>query len=222
MNRNVKTGNSKEAVIYARCSTDETRQDVENQLVPLRRYAEGMGYEVVAEYVEYVRGGDSNRPEFQKMMGAVRQHKFDVVLVWSLDRFSREGIFQTLSYIKTMREHHIALKCLQDGLIDTTDSATADLIIALLSWVAKREKDRISERTQAGLERARRKGVRLGKRPKKIDFKRVWEEYERQGSINKASKVLPIGYGTTHRIVKNGIHTQLEWEELIRKGRGQY
>ncbi len=218
MTRNAKLGNSKTASIYARCSTDETRQDVENQLVPLRRYAEGMGHQVIVEYVEYARGGDSNRPEFQKMMKAVRQHKFDIVLVWSLDRFSREGIFQTLSYIKTMKDHNVALKCLQDGLIDTTDSATADLIIALLSWVAKRERDRISERTIAGLERAKRRGVKLGKKPKIINFEKVWREYETQGNVNRAAKILPYGYGTIYRVVKNNIHDQEAWEEFVRSG----
>ena len=217
MKRNVKPGN-KTAAIYTRCSTDETRQDVENQLIPLRRYAEGVGHQVVVEYVEYASGGKSNRPEFQKMMKAVRKHEFDVVLVWSLDRFSREGIFQTLSYIKTMRESNVALKCLQDGLIDTTDSATADLIIALLSWVAKREKDRISERTIAGLERARRRGVKLGKKPKKLDFNKIWREYEAMGNVNRAAKILPYGYGTIYRVVKNNIHDQEAWEEFVRSG----
>ena len=218
MTIDVKSGKSKTAAIYARCSTDETRQDVENQLAPLRRYAEGVGYQVVVEYVEYASGGGSNRREFQKMMKAVRKHEFDVVLVWSLDRFSREGIFATLCYIKTMRENKVALKCLQDGLIDTTDSATANLIIALLSWVGKRERDRISERTKAGLARAKRRGVKLGKRPKQLDFKKIWREYEIQGSVNRAAKILPYGYGTVWRVVHHNIHDQESWEEFVRSG----
>ncbi|MBU0760330.1 MAG: recombinase family protein [Nanoarchaeota archaeon] len=58
-----------------------------------------MDFQVVGEYVDYASGGESNRPQFQQMLTDARQHKFDLVLILSLDRFSREGILNTLSYL---------------------------------------------------------------------------------------------------------------------------
>ena len=211
----------KKSVNYGRCSTDDTKQDVDNQLQPLRDYANAMGYEIVEEYVDYVCGADSNRPRFQQMMNDARQHKFDQILIWSLDRFSREGILNTLSYIKTLDKNNVGVKSLQESWLDTSDSPTTELLLAIMSWVAEQERKRISERTKAGLERAKKKGKKLGRHPKKYDFARIWEEYEKEGSINRTAKIVPYGYGTVYDVIKNNIHNQQDWIKFIEKGRGR-
>lgn len=156
--------------IYARVSKDEassdgSMQDPENQLAPLRKYCQAMSWEVIEEFVDYAGGGNSNRPNFQRMLGRVRQRHFDIVLVWALDRFSREGMTNTLSYIKQLRDYKTGLVSLQETWLNTTEGIS-DLLIGLMSWVAKQEKDRISERTKAGLARKKALGVRLGRPPK--------------------------------------------------------
>lgn len=148
------------AVIYARVSTDNSRQDVDNQIIPLRKYAESLNFELVKEYVDYASGGDSNRPEFQQMLGSARKKEFDIILVWSLDRFSREGILNTLSYLEILKKHNVALKSLQEGWLDTRDSGMSELLLAIFSWVAKQERQRISERIKAGLKKAKNVGKR--------------------------------------------------------------
>jgi DNA invertase Pin-like site-specific DNA recombinase len=127
----------------------------------LRKWAEGLGYEIVDEYTDRASGGNSNRPQFQEMMGDARIHRFDVVLVWSLDRFSREGIRQTLAYIRTLQERNIALKSLKDSWLDTGDSGMGELLLAIFSWIAEQERKRISERIKAGL-----KNSEVGRRGK--------------------------------------------------------
>lgn len=155
------------AAIYARVSKDEASsdgrmQDPANQLEPLRKYAKAMEWEA-EEFIDYASGGNSNRPEFQKMLGRVRQKHFDVVLVWALDRFSREGMTNTLAYIKQLRDHNTGLVSIQESWLDTRQQGISDLLLGIFSWVAQQEKLRISERTKAALARKKAAGAKLGR-----------------------------------------------------------
>lgn len=154
--------------IYARVSKDEASsdgkmQDPNNQLLPLRQFCQSMGWEVTKEFIDYASGGDSNRPEFQRMLGEVRQRHFDLIFVWALDRFSREGMTNTLSYIRQLRDYKTALKSLQEPWLDTSQQGISDLLLGIFSWVAEQEKKRISERTKAALSRKKSLGVKLGR-----------------------------------------------------------
>ncbi len=137
--------------IYARCSKSDESQDPENQLRPLREFAKTRGYEIVAEYVDYASGAKSDREQFQQMLKDADQRKFDLVLFWATDRFSREGIKNTLSYIERLKHNGIAIKSLQESWLDTRDNGMGQLLIAIFSWLAAQEKKRISERTKAKL-----------------------------------------------------------------------
>lgn len=155
------------AAIYARVSKEEEGvQDPENQLGPCREYCKMMGYVVVHEYVDRASGGNSNRPKFIEMRKHVRQRHYDVVVVWALDRFSRESMSNTFKYIEELKHYKTGLKSLQESWLDTTQGGVGDLLLAIFSWVAAQERQRISERTKAGLRRARASGKKLG-RPKK-------------------------------------------------------
>lgn len=146
-----------------RVSKNDESQSPENQREPLKKMAESLGLEIVGDYVDMASGGNSNRPQFQKMLSDAKARKFDLVLVWSLDRFSREGISNTLHYLEELKRSRVALKSLQEGWLDTSDEGMGQLLIAIFSWVAKQERQRISERTKAGLVRAKTNGKKLGR-----------------------------------------------------------
>jgi len=74
--------------IYARVSTG--KQDYENQLIELREYCKTREHEIVEVYKETISGKEAERPEFKRMMEDVTKRKFEAVLVWALDRFTRE------------------------------------------------------------------------------------------------------------------------------------
>jgi len=162
----------KTAAIYCRVSKLDESQNPGNQLTPLRKFAETLNYEIVKEYIDYASGGNGNRPQFQQMLKDAKNRRFDVVLIWALDRFSREGILNTLGYLKTLKQANIGLKSLQEGWVDTTDSGMGELLIAILSWVAGQERKRIIERTKAGLEIAKANGKTLGRPKGSKDTKR--------------------------------------------------
>lgn len=154
--------------LYARVSKDEARadgrfQDPENQLGPLRRHCQDFDWEIKGIFIDRASGGDRNRPEFQRMMGHVAQRHYDIILVWALDRFSREGISHTLAYIKQLQKYRTALKSIQESWLDTTSEGVGQLLLAILAWVAEEERKRISQRTKAGLAKLKAQGVKLGR-----------------------------------------------------------
>jgi DNA invertase Pin-like site-specific DNA recombinase len=151
--------------LYVRVSKNDESQDPTNQCIPLRDFAKALGGEIVAEYMDYAGGGNSDRVQFKQMLRDAEKHKFSLLLIWSLDRLSREGISNTLGYLERLRRNGVGIKSLQESWLDTRDEGIGQLLIAIFSWVARQERIRIVERTKAGLERARRSGKRLGRPP---------------------------------------------------------
>ena len=85
---------TKRVALYARVSTKDKGQDVENQLAQLREFCERQGWVIHDEYMDDESGtkGKRERSGFARLFEDAGKRKFDVVLVWSLDRFTREGI----------------------------------------------------------------------------------------------------------------------------------
>ena len=114
------------------------------------------------EYVDQVSGGTSDREKFQQMFRDASQRRFDILLFWSLDRLSREGVFETLQHLNRLTNYGVAWRSFTEQYLDST-GIFRDAVIGILAAIAKQEKVRTSERTRAGLERARRQGKILGR-----------------------------------------------------------
>src|SRR5262249_14506264 len=151
--------------IYTRVSGQSNRQDTENQALQLREYCERQGWDYV-EYTDRRSGARADRTAFQKVFEDARLKKFDLVLFWALDRFSREGVTETLNYLKVLDGYGVAWKSFTESYLDST-GMFKEAVIAILAAVAKQEHARLSERVVAGLKRAKREGKALG-RPKVI------------------------------------------------------
>jgi DNA invertase Pin-like site-specific DNA recombinase len=149
--------------IYARASKSDESQDPQNQLNPLHDYAKAIGGEIISEYVDLASGKSNERENFLRMLNDADTRKFDLLLIWALDRFSREGISNTLGYLERLKRNGIAIKSLKESWLDTQDAGLGQLLLAIFSWIAQQERMRIVERTKAGLERARREGRKLGR-----------------------------------------------------------
>ncbi len=88
--------------IYARVSTRDKGQEYENQLRDLKAYVAARrkdGWRLVQQYIDQASGKNSDRVQFKKMFEDAARRKFDMVLFWSLDRFSREGVLETLQHL---------------------------------------------------------------------------------------------------------------------------
>ena len=97
------------------------------------------------------------------MLADAKERKFNIILVWSLDRFSREGIVNTLHYLEKLACNGVALKSLQESWLDTGNYRHGQIVNRDHGVVAQQERQRISERTKAGLHRAKASGKQLGR-----------------------------------------------------------
>lgn len=144
------------AAIYARVSTRDKRQTNENQLLELRAFAKRLGYSVYREYGDQESGGTAERPQFQQLLLDAHQRRFDVVLFWSLDRFSREGVNETLNYLQRLNTAGVQFKSFTEQYLDNT-GVFRDALIAILAAIAKQERVHLSERIKAGQARSAKK-----------------------------------------------------------------
>ena len=155
------------AAIYARVSTKDGRQDTENQLLQLRTFADTQGWIVVCEYVDRTSGKRGDREQFQLMIESASRREFDCLLFWSLDRLSREGTVETLNHLQRLTSYGVNYRSFTEQYLDST-GLFKEAVIGILAAVAKQERVRLSERTIAGLQRAKAQG-RVGGRPKAED-----------------------------------------------------
>ena len=151
--------------IYARVSTSQG-QDTENQLIQLREYCTRQGWRITQEYIDQASGKTSDRDAFKRLFEDASRRMFDLVLVWSLDRFSREGVLETFEHVRRLTTYGVAFESFSEQHFRTTGPA-GELMLAIAAWIAKQERIRISDRTKAGLARARRLGKVPG-RPKRV------------------------------------------------------
>jgi len=165
-----RTAQIERVALYARVSTKDGRQDTENQLIALRDYCSKQGWEIAGEYVDHETGGHSKRPHFQRMFTDARARKFDLVLFWSLDRLSREGVSATLGHLERLTEYGVGWRSHTEEYLDSC-GLFRDAVLAILAVIAKQERVRRSERASAAIARLRRQGQadKLGRKRNVFD-----------------------------------------------------
>jgi DNA invertase Pin-like site-specific DNA recombinase len=189
-------------VLYARVSTKDKGQDTENQLAQLREFCRKQDWTIVREYVDHVSGKTAEkRPQFQAMLAAAARREFDLVLFWSLDRFSREGVLPTLKHLEVLTSYGVAWKSYTEQYFDSC-GIFRDAVISIAATLAKQERLKISERTVAGLERARKQG-RVGGRPKVVTDRAKVAELRAAGrSLGEIASEMNLTKSTVARIAR--------------------
>jgi DNA invertase Pin-like site-specific DNA recombinase len=162
------------AAIYARCSTDENRQDVAIQLSELRRYCEAFGW-AYDEHQEYDSAYKGTQQKLKTLLDQVRRKRYDVLLVYSLDRFSR----QTPSKVNRLLDELVE----RDGCrfisrlegIDSDNELTWNVVRRpLFAYFANVFSRNLSEKIKLGIKTQREKGTYRGGRPsKQLDVDRL-------------------------------------------------
>lgn len=186
--------------IYSRVSKDTS--DNTNQLLVLRDYCQKMGYTIYNEYVDVISGAKENRPQFQIMMADASKRKFEMLLFFALDRLTREGTRKTIQYLQMLDDYGVVYKSYSEQYIDSS-GIFKDVIIALLSTLAKQERIRISERVKAGLAKSRALN-RIGGRPNLDEDKiRKINKMKSEGlSIMAIAKKLGISRTTIYQYLE--------------------
>lgn len=182
------------AAIYARVSTFD--QEPENQLVELRRYASARGWDV-KEHVDHgISGAKERRPALDALLADAKRRKFDVLVVWRLDRLGR-NLRHLIVLLEDLQALGIAFVSLGEGIDATTPAGKLQMHI--LGAIAEFERSRIAERVRAGLQRARAQGRRLG-RPRKTAARLDVPG----GSVRKAAATWGVSKSTAARWIAAG------------------
>jgi len=153
----------KRAGLYLRVSTGS--QDTKAQEGALREYAANRGWTIVNVYADKISGTVSSRPALDELMADCRKRKLDVVLVWKFDRFAR-SLRHLVTGLEEFKRLGIDFISATEG-VDTT-LPSGELVFQIFGAIAQFERTLICERVKAGLNEARRKGTRLGRRPSRI------------------------------------------------------
>lgn len=151
--------------IYVRISTKS--QEGKNQEFQLKEYCKKKGYEIFNVYWDIVSGKETSRPAFDKMFYDASKRLFDLVLFWDLSRFSRAGTLYTLKKLKELENLGINWESYQEPYFNSIGQFK-DVVLSIMSTLAKIEREKISERTKAGLRNAKNVGKRgKDKKPRK-------------------------------------------------------
>jgi DNA invertase Pin-like site-specific DNA recombinase len=138
----------KTTAVYVRVST--TKQEALNQLIALREYSLKCGYTIYKEYVDVISGKENSRPEYDLMFQDAHKRLFDLVLFWDLSRFSRAGTLFTLQKLKELENLGVDWESYQEPYFKSVGDLK-DVVLSMISTIAKIERIKISERTKAGL-----------------------------------------------------------------------
>ncbi|MET3684484.1 DNA invertase Pin-like site-specific DNA recombinase [Alkalibacillus flavidus] len=179
---------------YARVSTEDQSLDIQEQAI--REYAEKLG-ERVEVYKEKESGGKADRKELEYALKAT--HEGDKFVVYKLDRLAR-STKQLYEISDRLKDKGVEFISIRDN-IDTTTS-TGRAMFGMLSVFAEFERDIIRERTQAGLQSARKKG-KVGGRPTiddktKKQIRILYDQGERAKDI---ATEYGIGRSTVYKII---------------------
>lgn len=191
------------AAIYARVSKRDSSQDTDNQILQLRDFRNAHGYQPAAEYIEHESGARPDRPAFTRMMQDARRRRFDVLLFWSLDRLSREGARQTLAYLQHLTDAGVKFRSYTEQYLDSC-GVFSEAVIAILAVIAKQERIRLSERTRAGMERARAQGSIIG-RPSVTDsqsYATIHHLWAAGTPVREIAEKITVSEATIRRVLK--------------------
>lgn len=148
-------------VIYARYSSaGQNDQSIDGQLAKCREYAQQRGYRVVGEYCDRALSGRyaETRPEFQRMIADSAKHAFDFVLVWKLDRFSRDR-YDSAIYKKKLRANGVRVLSVTEGVGDSSESV---LLEAILEAMAEEYSRQLAQNVRRGMRQNAEKALSLG------------------------------------------------------------
>ena len=200
----------KRAALYIRVSTVD--QHPETQRLDLERFVAQHGFQIAKEYTDHgFSGTRARRPALDELMEDARRHKFDVLVVWSIDRLARstKHLLQVLDELSGLGIQFLS----QREAIDT-EGPLGRAIVVIVSAMAELERCVIIERVRAGMRRAKLEGRRIGRKPLQVNRGLLLRDRERGLSLNQLAKAHGISKASVCRVLK-------EEREAVSRGLSQ-
>lgn len=153
----------KKAVIYARYSCDkQSEQSIEGQIRVIREFAAREGYTIIGEYIDRAKSAKkANRPEFLRMISDSSRHLFQYVIVYKLDRFSRNR-YDSAFYKCKFRQNGVQVVSATEALSDTPESIITE---AMLEAMAEFYSAELGQKTKRGMRESALKCQSVGAPP---------------------------------------------------------
>lgn len=168
-----------DAAVWLRVSTEDQEHD--NQVPDVERFAAHHDYRVALTYelddsAWKDGGGAKYKAAIQRALDDAWQGKYKVLIVWALDRITREGAEGALRLIRQFRERGCTIVSVKESWLNGS-SEVQDVLVAFAGWMAQIESKRKSDRVKAGIERRRAANLPVGgrkagakdKRPRRTD-----------------------------------------------------
>jgi DNA invertase Pin-like site-specific DNA recombinase len=187
------------AALYARVSTSDRGQETENQFAEFTAFCETHRADPLFYREEETGTGRKRRPVFEQMLRDAENRKFSVLVIWALDRLTREGPLKAMITLNRLYLSGVKVKSLREPWLDP-DSPLYELMVPILAWIAKQEANRMSERVHAGLARARATGKHIG-RPSLMPSRSKIAALRRGGqSWRQVAKAMNVSVNTARRV----------------------
>lgn len=194
------------AALYARVSTRDKEQNPEVQLAQLREYCKSMSWEIYKEYVDEASAADLvRRVAWYQLMKEAATHRFDILLVWKLDRAFR-SVMHAANTLKMLQSYNVGFKSYTESFMDTT-TPHGEFVFYIMAAAANLERQMLIQRVEAGMEYARAHGTKSGKaigRPKKrISTERIVDAFSKaNGNYSEAGRLLGVSAGFVYNRIK--------------------
>ena len=187
---------NKRVALYVRVSTTEQSYDLQEK--DLEDYARARGWSIHGVYREKMTGTTDKRPVLQACLADARARKYDVLLVWKLDRFFR-SLKDVVVTLQELTDLGLDFVCLRDQ-IDLT-SASGRLMTHMIAAFAEFEASLIRSRVRAGIAHAKSKGTRFG-RPPRLDHDRIRALRAQGWSLGKIAEALGTKKSVVSKILR--------------------
>lgn len=182
---------TKRVAFYSRVST--THQNVELQEREIKAYLQSKPdeYILIEGYSDIgISGSKSSRPELNRLLEDAKTGKFEVLIIWKMDRLGR-SLSHLIKLVDDLKNCNVKIISVKDNLDFTTPSG--ELLFHLLGAMAQFERELIKERVISGLEAAKAKGIKLGREKDSDRDDDLIKDLRHQGlSIRAIAKKLGI------------------------------
>lgn len=177
--------NEKKAVIYARYSCDkQSEQSIEGQIRVIRDFAAREGYTIIGEYIDRAKSAKTaNRPQFLQMISDSSKQLFQYVLVYKLDRFSRNR-YDSAFYKMKLRQNGVQVISATENLTDAPESIITEAILEAMAEFYSAE---LGQKTKRGMRESALKCQSVGA-PPPLGYK--WGE-DKKLHIDDATAEIP-------------------------------
>ena len=192
---------------YVRVSTPD--QPLDGQEAELVAYCRARGWELEL-FRDVQCGADATRPGLERLMGAVRRRKFDVVVAVKLDRLGR-SLSHFAALFHELQSLGVGLVCISQGIDTVAEpgrmNPAAHFFVTVLAAVAEFERELIRERTVDGLKAARARGARLGRPPKVTEAQRleILRLHHQGQSLRAMAGAVGLAASTVMLVVRSGV-----------------